>query len=137
MPVRRRARAPKPAAVSGACNGCDAEGDLGSVAALLGVLHPALDLFDMTPDARQLALDGARVPTPSALSYRSRSDWSAASRFRSHDCGSTYSSVTSCPETVSVATPSPRPLLSSSSASSKRSEGTERIRSAYKPLSAR
>jgi len=60
MPVRRRARAPRPAAVSGACDGCDAEGDLGSVAALLEVLHPALDLFDMTPDARQLALDGAR-----------------------------------------------------------------------------
>jgi len=62
MSVRRRARAPRPAAVSGACDGCDAEGDLGSVAALLEVLHPALDLFDMTPDARQLALDGARVP---------------------------------------------------------------------------
>ena len=47
--------------------------------------------------------------TSRALLYRSRSDCSAASRFRSRDCRSTYSSVTSCPETVSVVTSSPSP----------------------------
>src|SRR5215203_1128867 len=74
--------------------------------------------------------------TSSALLYRSRSDCSAASKFRSRDCKSTYSSVTSWPETVSVVTFSPIPLRSSR-ASWKCSEGTERMRSAYTALSER
>src|SRR5215213_2937724 len=114
-----------------------AERDLGHVAALLEVLDPALDLLDLPAHGGELALYQKRVlHVVGPVLYRFGSVCSAASRFRSRDCKSTYSSVTSCPETVSVVTSSPRPL-SSSRASSKCSEGTERMRSAYTELSER
>src|SRR5919107_2748157 len=45
----------------GAAHGLNVEGDLGHVAALLEVLHPAVDLLYLTPHAGELALDGERV----------------------------------------------------------------------------
>ncbi len=70
--------------------------DLGHVAALLEVLDPALDLLDLSAHGGELALYQKRVlHVVGPVLDRSGSVCSAASRFRSSNCKSTYSSVTS------------------------------------------
>ena len=88
---------PRLVAASGAGDGRDAEGDLGRVAALFEVLHPALDLLDLAPDAGQLALNGKRVLHLVGPVVQIQERLFHCEQVRSRDCKSTYSSVTSCP----------------------------------------